>query len=452
MIAIIPIKEHSSRIPNKNFKLFNNKPLYLYILDTLLQVSEINTIIINTDSIKLKYLEQKHKNIIVYPRPENLKGDDISTNILIEDTINSLNIYNKFILQTHVTNPLLTKETIFNSIKTFCMCYENKENDSLFTVNKHYTRLYDSNNNALNHDVNNLIPTQCLDPVYEENSCMYLFYSEDFKKTRNRIGKHPYLYPISKMESCDIDWPEDFIIAELIHKNFFNNKIIFVTGCFGGIGGSICRYFKEKNWIVIGTDIIEESHKYCDIFLKGDISNTEFLKNISEYLIKNYKKIDCLVNNAAYQFCASLTQTTPQKWEKVMNINLKAPYILSCSLAPLLQNGSIVNISSVHSLQTSPGIGAYSVSKAGLSGLTRTLSLELAPSIRVNSICPGAIDTSMLREHVDVNKIKNKSPLRIIGKPEEVAKWVENLIESEFMTGQNIVLDGGASIFLSTEN
>jgi NAD(P)-dependent dehydrogenase (short-subunit alcohol dehydrogenase family) len=231
-------------------------------------------------------------------------------------------------------------------------------------------------------------------------------------------------------------------------------KVILVTGCSGGIGEGICKIFKDD--IVIGLDIVEPKHNYCDIFKKIDLRNEKELKELS----KNIDKLDCLVNNAGYQICKTLDNTESKEWDDVFDVNLKASFLLSKYFKDKLSknNGSIINISSVHSLVTSKGIGAYSVSKAGISGLTRTLAIELSEyNIRVNSIVPGAIDTKMLREHLsvdEIDKMKKKHLLKRIGTVKDVAEMVLFLSDnnkSGFITGQNIVLDGGVSILLSSE-
>lgn len=221
IVALIPIKHHSSRVKDKNFKDFNGKPLYFWIINTLLHVEKISKIVIDTDSqtiidgVKENFKENIGK-IILYNRPLKLRGDDVSTNLLFMNVINELNLNADVYFQTHTTNPLLSIKTINDAVDTYI---ENKDKyDTLFSVKTHHTRFYDKDGNDMNHNRFNLIPTQNLDPIYEENSCIYLFTKESLFKYNARISENAYLFKMSDIESSDIDWPEDFKIAETLHK------------------------------------------------------------------------------------------------------------------------------------------------------------------------------------------------------------------------------------------
>lgn len=205
--ALIPIKEHSERIENKNFKKLDNKPLYLYILETLKKSKYVDVIYIDTDSSFLASLNGSLK-INIIDRLDYLKGDKVSVNKLIEHDISLID--NDYFLQTHTTNPFLTVETIDNAIE----CFLNSKNDSLFSVSKVRRRLYTETGIPLNHIPGELIPTQELPILYEENSCLYLFTRESFNEEKKRIGDSPYLYEISGIESLDIDTPYDWEMAE----------------------------------------------------------------------------------------------------------------------------------------------------------------------------------------------------------------------------------------------
>ena len=180
-------------------------------------------------------------------------------------------------------------------------------------------------------------------------------------------------------------------------------------------------------------------------------------------------RIDALVNNAAIQICKPLIKTTPEEWDAVMATNLRSAYLAIYYLHPLIrkQGGAIVNVSSVHAVATSANIAAYAASKGGLLALTRALSIELAPyKIRVNAVLPGAVDTPMLHTGINrghlidkdiIQKIENlgkKHVIGRIGRPEEVAQGILFLADNErssFMTGQALIIDGGATARLSTE-
>lgn len=215
------MKGTSERVPNKNLKEFNGKPLYTYILDTLLKSNFINLVVINTDSDNLKQsILSNYKNsnnrILINDRAPEVCGNYVSMNKVLEQDINtvSADIY----IQTHSTNPLLYSNTIDEALKKMISFKEkNYENDSIFSVSKIQKRFYNEDATPMNHDPKMLI-TQHLPPIFEENSCFFIFTKESFFKNESRIGKKPYMYEIDKVEAIDIDEPQDFIIAEALHK------------------------------------------------------------------------------------------------------------------------------------------------------------------------------------------------------------------------------------------
>ena len=220
--AIIPIKHESTRVPSKNFRLMNGKPLYYWIIKTLLSINEINKIIIDTNSPIIKSDLSKHfdmTNIIIYDRPEHLWPGNTPTNDLLINVINSLNLDADYYLQTHVTNPLLKAETIRKAINEFLEKRDKYE--CLFSVKTHHTRFYNKDGKDMNHNRFKLIPTQDLDPIYEENSCIYIFTKEILKKYKARIGENALLFPMNDIESQDIDWENDFTITEVLMKTFY---------------------------------------------------------------------------------------------------------------------------------------------------------------------------------------------------------------------------------------
>lgn len=222
--AILPIKHNSTRVPGKNFRNMNGKPLFYYIIKTLLNVKEINNIVIDTNSSiifeKVPQLFKKHmKKIILYNRPKHLWSGDTPTNDLLLNVINDLNLDADYFIQTHVTNPLLKCSTISNAINKFL---NNKDNyESLFSVKTHHTRFYNKDGEDMNHNRYKLIPTQDLDPIYEENSCIYIFNKNLLKKYKARIGSKALLFQMDDIESQDIDWEDDFIITEALMKLFY---------------------------------------------------------------------------------------------------------------------------------------------------------------------------------------------------------------------------------------
>lgn len=227
--AIIPIKHNSSRVPGKNFKLMNGKELYRWILDTLLNVNQITNIVIDTDSEiifsdipKLYPKEYSDKKILLHKRPTKLLGDNVSTNEIFKNVIDEMNLQSDYYFQTHATNPLLKGETIIQFITEFI---SNKDRfDSAFSVKRHHTRFYNSDGTDMNHNRKVLIPTQDLDPIFEENSCMYIFTKKSLFENNARIADNAMLFEMSDIESQDIDWPDDFIITELIMKALYLDK------------------------------------------------------------------------------------------------------------------------------------------------------------------------------------------------------------------------------------
>ena len=222
--CIIPIKGHSERIPRKNFRIFNGRPLFHHILISLDETLEVDEIIINTDSEEIASEAIKlSTKITVNMRPEELCGDFVSVNKLIEFEVRNMS-EKDIIFQTHVTNPLLQSKTISSCINTF---YNNlKLHDSLFTVNRFQSRFFTHKGQAINHNPSELIRTQDLDPVFEENSCIYMFTKEAFYLDEKRIGRNPMMQETATIESLDIDDEAGFVTAEVFHKNLhlFNKE------------------------------------------------------------------------------------------------------------------------------------------------------------------------------------------------------------------------------------
>lgn len=213
LVALIPMRHHSQRVPGKNYRLLAGKPLFYHILETLAAVPEIDEIVVDTDSEPV--MDGLHSNfpaVRVVDRPPDLRADAVPMNdILLYDTKQAPAEY---YLQTHSTNPLLQSETVSRAIQTFQANYP--EYDSLFSVTRWQTRLYDQNGKALNHSPAELIQTQDLPPVYEENSCLYLFTRENLVKHGHRIGRHPFLFEIGRDEAWDIDEELDFALCDFL--------------------------------------------------------------------------------------------------------------------------------------------------------------------------------------------------------------------------------------------
>ena len=245
-----------------------------------------------------------------------------------------------------------------------------------------------------------------------------------------------------------------------------------VTGAAGGIGRATVSLFSEKGWRVIGVDRANfgEDFPQNGLFIQSDISRPEDMQAIFEKAHAFTESVDALVNNAALQVAKPLVETTVEEWDAVMASNLRSVFLGVKLAYPLLKSGTgaaVVNISSVHAIQTSANIAAYAASKGGLLALTRAMAIEFAPdNIRVNAILPGAVDTPMLRAglgrgHVGqgdvqerLDNLARKTVSGKVGKPEEIAHAIYFLADNEqssFMTGQALVVDGGATARLSTE-
>jgi CMP-N-acetylneuraminic acid synthetase len=211
--ALVPMKHHSQRVPEKNYREVGGKPLFHHILNTLLKVPEIDLVCVDTDSIAIKQGISDHFPVVkVIDRPLDLRADDIPMNRIIEHDMSLIKA--DLYLQTHSTNPLLQAETISKAINEF---RENVDKaDSLFSVTRLQTRLYSRSGKALNHNPGELLQTQDLPPIFEENSCIYLFSEAGMKKTGHRIGSKPHLFEISAAEAWDIDTPLDFKIVNCL--------------------------------------------------------------------------------------------------------------------------------------------------------------------------------------------------------------------------------------------
>lgn len=218
MIVLLPMKGNSERVKNKNMRNFDGLPLYHAIMKSLLASKYIEAVAINTDSeiIATDAKENFGDKVIIIERPVAIQGDFVSMNDIIAYDLSKLK--GEHFLQTHSTNPLLKSETIDAAIEKYFNGLEHF--DSVFGVTKIQTRFYDKDAKAINHNPNELLRTQDLEPLYEENSNFYIFSKDAFENANNkRIGLKPQIYEVNKLEAVDIDELEDFILAELLYKN-----------------------------------------------------------------------------------------------------------------------------------------------------------------------------------------------------------------------------------------
>lgn len=233
---------------------------------------------------------------------------------------------------------------------------------------------------------------------------------------------------------------------------------VLITGATGAIGTALCRAFKEDGFTVIGIDKSRPDAACSDRFLNVDLNalvdDTQYrqqaLGDICEAI--SDMRLDALVNNAAVQVVASVDKLTVEDWRESMNVNLLAPFLLIQRLLPYLKaaNGVIVNVGSIHSKLTKSRFACYATTKAALSGLTRSLAVELGGSIRINEITPAATETPMLLSGLGGRKelldaLGAAHPLGRIASPDEIARVAVFLVseQASFITGATIPIDGG---------
>ena len=216
--ALIFMKEHSERVPGKNMKKLFGRPLFHWILDSLSKSNYINEIIINTDSKEIAESATCNYDVTIHMRPKYLLDiDSNEANQIIEYDLSKTN--GEYFFQTHSTNPLLSVDTIDRAIKKY---FNNNNFDSLISVTERRKFYYTMDGEPVNHNPQKLIRTQNGKSLYEENSCIYIFSRKVFEKNFSRVGNNPMLYPISSLESIDIDEPIDFEIAEFLMQRKLN--------------------------------------------------------------------------------------------------------------------------------------------------------------------------------------------------------------------------------------
>ena len=214
--ALVPMRHDSERVPGKNYRPFAGRPLYCWVLEMLSGCRAINEIVVDTDSSAIRDgCSREYPHVRVLERPPALRDGSTPMNAVLMHDVTQVvaDVY----VQTHSTNPLLRSVTVSGAVKRFLEASD--EHDSLFSVTRRHVRLWDSTGRPLNHDPAHLLRTQDLPPVYEENSCLFVFSRGGFLARQNRIGARPLLFEVDPLEAWDIDNENDFLLAEMIHSS-----------------------------------------------------------------------------------------------------------------------------------------------------------------------------------------------------------------------------------------
>ncbi|MXO67078.1 acylneuraminate cytidylyltransferase family protein [Altericroceibacterium endophyticum] len=223
-VALLPLKAHSARVSGKNFRPLAGKPLFRWILESLLEVEAIDSVVINTDARDLLAKNglkdgDYFGRVIIRDRKPEICGDFVSMNLVLADDVEAIQA-DRYVM-THTTNPLLSSATITQALVAYQDAIATGKADSLFSVNKVQTRFYREDGTPVNHDPNKLIRTQDLEPWFEENSNLYIFDHQSFLASNARIGKNPIMFETPFLESIDIDDQPRWDLAEavaLYHK------------------------------------------------------------------------------------------------------------------------------------------------------------------------------------------------------------------------------------------
>jgi CMP-N-acetylneuraminic acid synthetase len=213
VVALVPMRHDSERVPGKNRRLLGGLPLYHHILRTLEAAQSVGRIVVDSDSSEIESgVARDFPRVEFLRRPAELRGGDVPMNEIILHDLTVLE--GDFFLQTHATNPLLRAESVDAAVAAFEAAYP--ERDSLFSVTRLQRRLWSEGGEPVNHDPAELLPTQDLPPLFEENSCLYLFAREVMESRRNRVGERPLLWELEPREAFDIDVESEFELAELL--------------------------------------------------------------------------------------------------------------------------------------------------------------------------------------------------------------------------------------------
>jgi len=249
-------------------------------------------------------------------------------------------------------------------------------------------------------------------------------------------------------------------------------KVVLITGASGGIGTACVNLFSNQGWQVVGADRSDfgASFPVDGLFIKANLADPAEIEFLFKKIREFSSLLDAVINNAGLQIAKPILETTLEDWDSTMAANLRSVFITSKLAHPMLKSaggGAIINVSSIHAVATSANISAYAASKGGMMALTRAMAIEFAhDQIRVNAVLPGAVDTPMLRASMErdqfeesslqdrLDALARKTVDGRLGKPEDIARailFLADETQSSFMTGQALIVDGGATARLSTE-
>lgn len=240
------------------------------------------------------------------------------------------------------------------------------------------------------------------------------------------------------------------------------DKVALITGGSRRIGADIARLLHQcgMNLVIHYRNSAEQAEalqaELCEkrpdsvLLIRGDLTKIAKVKNLVRQCAAQFKRLDALINNASVFFPTPLHTATEEHWQLIMDTNFKAPFFLSQAAAPYLKKtqGVIINITDIYAMRPLAQHAIYCAAKAGLWSLTKSLSVELGPQIRVNAVAPGAImwpenDTDELAQQ----RLVSRTPLKRIGNPSDIATTVKFLLtDAEFINGQMINVDGGRTV------
>lgn len=242
-------------------------------------------------------------------------------------------------------------------------------------------------------------------------------------------------------------------------------KTVIITGALKGIGFACANLFYEQGANVALLDITKDETGINNarwLYISCDVSNNDAVRQAIQIAYQKFGSIDFLINNAGIQRYGNVTDTTEDDWDLVMNVNLKSQYLCAKYAIPYMQqqkNGVVINVSSVQAFVSQQNVAAYTTAKTALLGLTRSIAVDYAPNIRCVTVCPGTIDTPMLRDAINLSpdpdavmqECIDMHPVHRIGKPEEVAELIYFLCsdKASFITGQAFRIDGGLGITIA---